>query len=153
MPSLLFNALLDRGVIAPDWPLATKAAIACGVTFTSAFVRTPAEIIALRLVIQRIHATDGPTGNDGERDIVDVSEYAGIAEDVIRCVESLYTGCAVIKCSYSGSFEFTRLRSEDDPYHGIVDCGRRIKEEEGLSKLFCVWWIALTPVISTHMFL
>ena len=41
-----------------------------------------------------------------------------------------------------------RLRNEDDPYVGLVDCGKRIVNEEGYSTLFRAWWLVLLPMMA-----
>lgn len=35
----------------------------------------------------------------------------------------------------------SRLRNEDDPYIGFVDCVKRIVNEEGYRTLFRAWWL------------
>lgn len=36
-----------------------------------------------------------------------------------------------------------RLRSEGDPYLGLVDCVKRIIDEEGWSTLYRAWWLTV----------
>lgn len=36
-----------------------------------------------------------------------------------------------------------RLRSEGDPYLGMIDCAKRIVEEEGYRTLYRAWWLTL----------
>lgn len=36
-----------------------------------------------------------------------------------------------------------RLRNEEDPYVGLVDCAKRILDEEGWGALYRAWWITL----------
>ena len=38
------------------------------------------------------------------------------------------------------SFCFS-LRSEGDPYLGLVDCAKRIVTEEGWTTLYRAWWV------------
>jgi hypothetical protein len=33
------------------------------------------------------------------------------------------------------------LRNEGDPYLGLVDCAKRIVDEEGWSTLYRAWWM------------
>lgn len=39
--------------------------------------------------------------------------------------------------------ELSRLRNEGDPYLGMVDCAKRIVEEEGYKTLYRAWWLTL----------
>ena len=36
---------------------------------------------------------------------------------------------------------FHSLRSEGDPYLGLVDCAKRIVAEEGWMTLYRAWWV------------
>jgi hypothetical protein len=87
----------------------------------SILLLTPLEVIATRLAIQRNHASSeyNSVSQEVEGDAEENVEYAGAEEDVIG------------------------LRSEGDPYLGLVDCAKRIIDEEGLMTLYRAWWITL----------
>jgi hypothetical protein len=38
---------------------------------------------------------------------------------------------------------FSRLRNDKDPYLGLVDCAKRIIDEEGLGALYRGWWLTM----------
>lgn len=40
-----------------------------------------------------------------------------------------------------------RLRNEDDPYVGCLDCAKRIMNEEGYTTLFRAWWLVFIPLL------
>ncbi|EIN11309.1 hypothetical protein PUNSTDRAFT_98399 [Punctularia strigosozonata HHB-11173 SS5] len=81
----------------------------------------PLEVITTRLAIQRNHASAeyNSVAQEVEGDAEETVEYAGAEEDVIG------------------------LRSERDPYLGLVDCAKRIIDEEGIRTLYRGWWITL----------
>ncbi|KAM6502237.1 Mitochondrial carrier domain containing protein [Amanita muscaria] len=81
---------------------------------------TPLEVIATRLAIQRNHASAeyNSVSQEIEGDTDNVPEY-GNEEDVIG------------------------LRSEGDPYLGLIDCAKRIVDEEGWSTLYRAWWLTV----------
>jgi len=85
-----------------------------GVLVLGTVILCPLEVIATRVSLQRNHGglAGGETGVG-----TDGIEYSGQEEDVIG------------------------LRSEDDPYLGLIDCGKRIVTEEGLSVLYRAWWL------------
>ncbi|PFH51524.1 hypothetical protein AMATHDRAFT_47039 [Amanita thiersii Skay4041] len=87
----------------------------------STMILTPLEVIAARLAIQRNHASAeyNSVSQEVEGDAEDMPEYSGAEEDVIG------------------------LRSEADPYVGLVDCGKRIIHEEGWTTLYRAWWLTL----------
>jgi hypothetical protein len=82
---------------------------------------TPLEVIATRLAIQRNHASAeyNSVTQEVDGDAEETAEYAGAEEDVIG------------------------LRSEADPYLGLVDCAQRILVEEGYPALYRAWWLTL----------
>jgi len=88
---------------------------------TSVLALTPLEVIATRLAIQRNHASAeyNSVSQEVEGDAEENVEYAGAEEDVIG------------------------LRNEGDPYLGLVDCAKRIVDEEGWMTLYRAWWITL----------
>lgn len=42
-----------------------------------------------------------------------------------------------------------RLRHEKDPYLGLVDCAKRVAQEEGWKALYRVWWLTLLAGIGS----
>ena len=38
---------------------------------------------------------------------------------------------------------FSRLRNDKDPYLGLVDCAKRIIDEEGWGTLYRGWWLTM----------
>jgi hypothetical protein len=44
-----------------------------------------------------------------------------------------------------------RLRSETDPYIGLVDCGKKIADEEGWGALYRAWWLTGLGVLLTGL--
>jgi len=87
----------------------------------STAVLTPLEVIATRLAIQRNHASSeyNSVSQEVDGDAEEVAEFSGAEEDVIG------------------------LRSEGDPYQGLVDCAKRIISEEGWMALYRAWWVTL----------
>jgi len=84
-------------------------------------ILTPLEVIATRLAIQRNHASQeyNSVSQEIEGDADAVAEYSGAEEDVIG------------------------LRQENDPYLGLIDCAKRIVDEEGWTTLYRAWWATL----------
>jgi hypothetical protein len=98
----------------------TKLGIYIMVVIFTTSVLAPLEVISIRLAIQRNHASAEYNSVSQEVDgDEDVPEFSGNEEDVIG------------------------LRSETDPYLGLVDCARRIINEEGYKALYRAWWITL----------
>ena len=83
----------------------------------STVVLTPLEVISTRLAIQRNHEAGGEFESVAQEE--GGEEFAGEGEDVIG------------------------LRSEEDPYHGMVDCAKSILDEEGIPALFRGWWVTM----------
>lgn len=90
---------------------------------------TPLEVIFLRLSIQpnRVAPEFNSTSQE-ESDTEEAREYAGVEEDVIN------------------------LRTEREPYVGLIDCGKRIIEEEGWGALYRVWWWTTLQDLCFSMF-
>ncbi|KAG9079616.1 hypothetical protein FRC06_007627 [Ceratobasidium sp. 370] len=90
-------------------------------SMTSTVILCPLEVLATRLSVQRNHpTTDVDRAIDGSSD--PTPDYIGEEEDVIA------------------------LRSEEDPYRGLLDCGKRIVGEEGAGSLFRAWWLTMVAV-------
>lgn len=115
-----------------------KVAVYFVIVTLATAILAPLEVIATRLAIQRNHASSEynsvsqETEGDGEESV----EYSGAVEDVIGYV--LLQHCFKSKKTHSSS-----LRHEGDPYNGLVDCAKRIVDEEGISALYRAWWITL----------
>ncbi|KAF8973223.1 hypothetical protein BDZ97DRAFT_666234 [Flammula alnicola] len=112
---------MSHPVISPSdisiWKLAIYLVLLCA----AILVLTPLEVIATRLAIQRNHASAeyNSVSQEVDGDAEETVEYSGAEEDVIG------------------------LRNEGDPYLGLVDCAKRIIDEEGLMTLYRAWWITL----------
>jgi hypothetical protein len=91
------------------------------IALLSTVILTPLEVIATRLAIQRNHAAPefNSVVQEEEGDTEELAEYSGAEEDVIG------------------------LRSEKDPYLGMIDCAKSIMQEEGYKALYRAWWLTL----------
>ncbi|CAE6514602.1 unnamed protein product [Rhizoctonia solani] len=90
-------------------------------SMTSTVIICPLEVFATRLSVQRNQSkTDADRVEDNAVD--PPAEYIGEEEDVIA------------------------LRSEADPYTGLVDCAQRMVREEGVGSLFRAWWLTMIGV-------
>ena len=91
------------------------------ISLSSTVILAPLEVIAIRLSIQRNHAAPeyNSVVQEEEGDAEYSAEYAGADEDVIG------------------------LRTEREPYVGLVDCAKHIIDEEGWSALYRGWWITM----------
>jgi len=98
-----------------------KLSIYIALVIFSTILLAPLEVIATRLAIQRNHSTSGfnSVSQVPDTDAEEATEYAGADEDVIG------------------------LRSEEDPYVGMLDCAKRIVDEEGWRALYRAWWLTL----------
>jgi hypothetical protein len=76
----------------------------------------PLEVMATRLSVQKNLGMAGPGAGGDEESMPEGAEYAGTDEDVIG------------------------LRPSAEPYEGILDCARKIGEEEGWQSLYRGWW-------------
>jgi len=117
---LLLPGLSEPGIKPENIPI-VKLIIYLVILCMSILLLTPLEVIATRLAIQRNHASSefNSVSQEVEGDAEENVEYAGAEEDVIG------------------------LRSEGDPYLGLVDCAKRIIDEEGLMTLYRAWWLTL----------
>jgi len=118
---LLLPELSQHGLFSREDVSVIKLAIFFVLALASMVVLTPLEVIAVRLAIQRNHAAPefNSVSQEEEGDAEEAAEYAGIDEDVIG------------------------LRSEREPYIGLVDCAKRIIDEEGWSALYRAWWLTM----------
>lgn len=126
LPSSFLDGSWEDEAGTSVWPADftfTRFAAYILVTSLSTIVLCPLEVIATRLSLQRNHAPEGGFSavNQDEHALAveDEIEFAGSDEDVIG------------------------LRSEGDPYVGLVDCAQRILAEEGVRVLLRGWWITL----------
>jgi len=97
------------------------------VVVVSTAILCPLDVIATKLAIQRNHASAEYNSvlQEEEGDAEETVEYAGAEEDVIG------------------------LRHERDPYTGLVDCARKIVQEEGPLALYRAWWVTMLACIAT----
>ncbi|TRM69913.1 hypothetical protein BD626DRAFT_475747 [Schizophyllum amplum] len=97
-----------------------KFGIYCFVVLASVALLAPLEVISTRLAIQRNHASAeyNSVSQEVEGDAEEV-DLAGVEEDVIG------------------------LRHEADPYIGLLDCAKRMVDEEGIMTLYRAWWLTL----------
>ncbi|KAH8080260.1 mitochondrial carrier [Cristinia sonorae] len=100
------------------------------VAVLSTTILCPLEVIITKLAIQRNHAAAEYNSVEQEVEPDAVSseeyvEYSGAEEDVIG------------------------LRHEKDPYLGLVDCARRVSQEEGWQALYRVWWFSMLVGLTT----
>ncbi|KAK0212557.1 hypothetical protein DFS33DRAFT_1282615 [Desarmillaria ectypa] len=104
-----------------------RLAIYLVVVLVATALLTPLEVMATRLAIQRNHASSeyNSVSQEVDGDAEDAEEFSGAEEDVIG------------------------LRIEGDPYLGLVDCVKRIIDEEGWSALYRAWWITLLGTFSS----
>ncbi|KAH7334081.1 hypothetical protein B0J17DRAFT_675243 [Rhizoctonia solani] len=99
----------------------TKLGIFLLFSMASTAILCPLEVLATRLSVQRNQSKAGADlVVDGATE--PQAEYIGEEEDVIA------------------------LRSEEDPYTGLVDCARKMVSEEGVGSLFRAWWLTMIAV-------
>lgn len=84
------------------------------VVIISTLVLTPLEVIKTRLAIQRNH---------------NVAEFDSVAQEE--------------DSEFAGDEDVIGLRNEEDPYLGLVDCAKRIVDEEGWKALYRAWWLTM----------
>ncbi|KAF7376198.1 hypothetical protein MSAN_00034900 [Mycena sanguinolenta] len=108
------------GVVFPEIS-PVKLSVYFVVVIVSAAILTPLEVMSTRLAIQRNQASAeyNSVSQEVDGDAEEVAEYAGAEEDVIG------------------------LRTEAEPYTGIIDCAKTIINEEGFRALYRAWWITL----------
>ncbi|CAE7141525.1 unnamed protein product [Rhizoctonia solani] len=94
----------------------TRLAIFLLFSMASTGILCPLEALATRLSVQR-----NKSGTD-DGAVEPAVEYIGEEEDVIA------------------------LKSEEDPYTGLIDCARRMVREEGAGSLFRAWWLTMIGV-------
>jgi hypothetical protein len=105
------------GGIPNSWDLPALRTVAfLMIVILSTFILTPLDVISTRLLVQRNNG--GVELNTGEDENASVPEYPG-GEDVIA------------------------LRTEQEPYAGLIDCAKKIMEEEGKEVLYRLWWLSL----------
>ncbi|KAI0070182.1 mitochondrial carrier [Panus rudis PR-1116 ss-1] len=98
-----------------------RLAIYLVIASLSTVVLCPLEVIITKLAIQRNHAA---------------AEYNSVAQEVED--DAVPTEEFV---EYSGSEEdVIGLRHERDPYLGLVDCAKKVAQEEGWTALYRAWW-------------
>ncbi|KAH7909320.1 mitochondrial carrier [Hygrophoropsis aurantiaca] len=98
-----------------------KLSIFFAIALLSTVILAPLEVAAIRLAIQRNHAVPefNSISQEEDGDAEESMEYSGAEEDVIG------------------------LRTEREPYIGLVDCLKRIIDEEGWGALYRAWWLTM----------
>jgi len=136
--ALLFLRTLHKLLLPPSEnapsPLFDANPVNIGIYLTIAGLSTiilcPLEVITTKLAIQRNHAAPeyNSVEQEVESDAVDAEEYV----------------------EYSGSDEdVIGLRHEKDPYLGMMDCARRVAQEEGWTALYRAWWFTFFVSLAT----
>ncbi|CAA7261625.1 unnamed protein product [Cyclocybe aegerita] len=116
---LLLPSIMKPNVTLSDFSV-VKLVIYMIVLCLSVLILTPLEVIATRLAVQRNHASP---------------EYNSVAQEVDGDAENVP--------DYGNDEDVIGLRDEGDPYTGLVECAKRIIDEEGLMALYRAWWITL----------
>ncbi|KAH7907111.1 mitochondrial carrier [Hygrophoropsis aurantiaca] len=95
-----------------------KLGIFFGTALLSTIILAPLEVAIIRLAIQPNHAVPklDSISQEADGNAEETVEYSGADEDVIR------------------------LRTEREPYTGLIDCLKRITDEEGWGALYRAWW-------------
>ncbi|OAX43315.1 mitochondrial carrier [Rhizopogon vinicolor AM-OR11-026] len=121
LPELANPGMPRREEISP-----AKLVIFFVLALMSTVILAPLEVIAIRLSIQRNHAAPefNSISQEEDGDAEEATEYAGADEDVIG------------------------LRTDREPYIGMVDCAKRIVDEEGWSALYRAWWLTTLGSLS-----
>lgn len=106
-----------------------KFAVYLIIASLSTAILCPLEVVITKLAIQRNHAAAEYNSVEQEVEGDDVSpeeyvEYSGSEEDVIG------------------------LRHEKDPYLGLIDCTKKVAQEEGWTALYRAWWFTWLAGIS-----
>ena len=103
----------------------------------STAILAPLQVIAIRLATQRNHTTPefNSVSQEEEGDTEGTLEYSGMDEDVIRYVLTWFN-----KEPFGTEIRISSLRTEQEPYTGVVDCAKRIVVEEGWRALYRGWW-------------
>ncbi|KAJ7901894.1 mitochondrial carrier domain-containing protein [Mycena olivaceomarginata] len=116
---LLVPIIEESGFVAYSELSWIKISVYFAVVVVSAGILTPLEVISTRLAIQRNQASSeyNSVSQEVEGDAEEIAEYAGADEDVIG------------------------LRTDAEPYTGLLDCGKTIINEEGFMALYKAWWL------------
>ncbi|KAH9972418.1 mitochondrial carrier [Lactifluus volemus] len=86
----------------------------------STAILCPLEVISTRLAVQRNHES---------------TEFNSVAQEEVGDAEDLP--------EYSPDEDVIGLRNVMDPYLGLVDCTKRIANEEGWHALYRGWWLTM----------
>jgi len=86
----------------------------------STAILCPLEVISTRLAVQRNHES---------------AEFNSVSQEEVGDAEDLP--------EYSPAEDVIGLRNDKDPYLGLVDCAKRIIDEEGWSTLYRGWWLTM----------
>ncbi|KAH7907075.1 mitochondrial carrier [Hygrophoropsis aurantiaca] len=102
-----------------------KRSIFFVIALLGTIIMAPLEVAVIRLAIQRNHAVPefNSISQEEDGDAEETVEYSGVEEDVIG------------------------LRTEREPYTGLVDCLKRIIDEEGWGALYRAWWLTMSGTL------
>lgn len=108
------------------------------ISLFSTAILCPLEVISTRLAVQRNHesAEFNSVGQEEAGDVEDLPEYSP-DEDVIG-YDFLFIWLICVFNRY-----ISRMRNDKDPYLGLVDCTKRIIDEEGWGALYRGWWLTM----------
>jgi hypothetical protein len=134
---LLLPELAHPGLPSKDISMVKLVIFLC-LSLASTAILAPLEVIAIRLAIQRNHAAPefNSISQEEDGDAEEATEYAGADEDVIGYVHNH-------SLLQSPEINGYSLRTEREPYTGLVDCAKRIIDEEGWSALYRAWWLTM----------
>ncbi|KAH9985992.1 mitochondrial carrier [Russula compacta] len=90
------------------------------ISLFSTAILCPLEVISTRLAVQRNHES---------------VEFNSVAQEEVGDAETLP--------EYSPDEDVIGLRNDKDPYLGLVDCVKRITDEESWRALYRGWWLTM----------
>jgi len=90
------------------------------ISLFSTSILCPLEVISTRLAVQRNHES---------------AEFNSVTQEEVGDAEDLP--------EYSPAEDVIGLRNDKDPYLGLVDCVKRIIDEEGWRALYRGWWLTM----------
>lgn len=117
---LLLPSLSQRDDSQPHDLSARSLIVYLATSLFSTAILCPLEVISTRLAVQRNHES---------------AEFNSVAQEEVGDAEDLP--------EYSPAEDVIGLRNDKDPYLGLVDCAKRIIDEEGWGALYRGWWLTM----------